>query len=77
MNVLEMEANYGDILVRFSSYYKYNFAFKGQGFTVYAGGDKDDIYRFSVEPNKDYKIRDLPVCKIYKGEQITPIYEEL
>lgn len=73
MNLKEMEANYGDILVRFSSYYKYNFVFKGQGLTVYAGGDKDDIYRFSVQPNEDYKIRDLPVFKIYKVDEL--IYE--
>jgi len=69
----EMEANYGDIVVRFSSYYKYSFVFKGQGLAIYAGGDKDDIYRFSVAPNVDYKIRDLPVYKIYKGEEL--IYE--
>jgi len=73
MKEKEMESQYGDILVRFSSYYKYNFVFKGSGLTVYAGADKDDIYRLSVAPNKDYRIRDLPVYRIFKGEEL--IYE--
>jgi hypothetical protein len=42
---------YGDEKVRFASYYKYGFAFRGvdnDKLLVQYGGDHDDIYRFGV-----------------------------
>ncbi len=45
---------YGDVLLKFSSYYKYAFTYVGQatdGVTVACsiGGDHNDIYRFSLK----------------------------
>lgn len=43
---------YGDVPVKFASYYKYSFSFKGdfngKTLTLFVGGDAGDIYRFSV-----------------------------
>jgi len=44
---------FGDVMVRFSSYYKYQFSFgadlpDGRRLLAYVGGDHDSIYRLSV-----------------------------
>jgi hypothetical protein len=51
----EVLAMYGDVLLTFSSYYKYSFTFSGvaeDGAAISAtvGGDSNNIYRFSVTP---------------------------
>jgi len=51
---------YGDRKVKFSDYYKYVFTFEGSGgLVIYCGGFHDEIYRFDVEPNKPYTVREL------------------
>ena len=48
----EVLKEYGDVPLKFSSYYKYSFSFYGEknGATIYAtiGGNADDIYRFEL-----------------------------
>jgi len=73
MEEADFFSQYGDCLVKFSSYYKYTFTFRGADLQISAGGDKDDIYRFTVEPNKEYKVSELPVHRAYKAEEL--IYE--
>ena len=48
-----LRQEFGDVLVRFSSYYKYRFAFgadlpDGRRLLAYVGGDHNSIYRLSV-----------------------------
>jgi hypothetical protein len=55
---------YGDAKVKFSSYYKYTFTFVGQledgsTITLSVGGGGDDVYRLSVEANKEYRVMEL------------------
>ena len=48
---------YGDIVVKFSSYYKYSFTFSGSrdGVTIALslGGDHNDIYKLSVDADNE------------------------
>lgn len=49
----EFIAKYGDVKVKFVSYYKYTFTYSGTcvngfGITVDVGGDSGDIYRLDV-----------------------------
>ena len=48
MNRAEALGTFGAKLVKFASYYKYNFTFKGDGLSVTIGGDATEIYRLSV-----------------------------
>jgi hypothetical protein len=62
--LVEIKEKYGDVPLYFSSYYKYSFSFRGtapDGTELYAfyGGDAGDIYRFEVDPDKKYYIKDL------------------
>jgi len=66
MNWVEFSGLYGHRKVKFVSYYKYVFVFKGDGLSVNVGGNHDDIYRLSVEPDKEYEIKTLPVSSVYK-----------
>ena len=50
---------YGDHIVKFSSYYKYTFTFRGGPFTVAVGGIAENTYHFSVKANKSYTIHEL------------------
>jgi hypothetical protein len=50
----QVMAKYGDVLLKFTSYYKYAFTYVGEttdGLTICCviGGDAGDIYRFSVK----------------------------
>lgn len=53
---------YGNVELKFSSYYKYTFTYVGicekTGATVSAdyGGDFDDIYRFEVDADVTYRL---------------------
>jgi hypothetical protein len=55
----EILKQYGGVKLKFSSYYKYTFTFKGvaeDGATITANtgaGDSDDIYRMEVEAEKE------------------------
>lgn len=53
---------YGDVKVKFSSYYKYTFTYTGtlhDGGTISIGfgGNADDIYRCDVIPDKEETVR--------------------
>ena len=64
MNRTELYKNYGEVELVFTSYYKYSFSFVGaneEGAVIIAsyGGSADDIYRFEVEANKKYLLKNL------------------
>jgi len=52
---------YGQVKVKFSSYYKYSFSFSNEemNLSVSVGGNHDDIYRMEVEADKEYTISEL------------------
>jgi hypothetical protein len=83
MTRTEFYEKYGEVLVTFSSYYKYTFTYRaelpdGQALTVGYGGQADEIYRFDVAPNVPVKVIDLyPYCgSIYKnGKEIEGFYD--
>jgi len=57
-------AKYGSVLVKFDSYYKYMFTYKGiceNGDKIFVsqGGDASDIYRLTVYPDTERSIDDL------------------
>lgn len=54
---------YGDVELKFSSYYKYVFMFvgfaeDGARICVTYGGDADDIYRYDVDADETLKFED-------------------
>ena len=55
MNRKEFYDKYGDVKVKFSSYWKYTFVFTGEVdgtlISVRVGGDSNGIYRFEVDAN--------------------------
>ena len=55
---------YGDVPLKFKSYYKYCFTFEGckNGNTIRMeiGGNSDDIYRFYVDANMPMTIKNNP-----------------
>ena len=56
-------AKYGNIPLKFSSYYKYQFYFgatapDGARISGGYGGDADDIYRYEVDPDKPILVKD-------------------
>lgn len=58
----EFLAKYGEVLVTFSSYYKYCFTFgsyKPPFLMVTFGGAAGDIYKFEVIPETPWMIKDL------------------
>lgn len=60
----EFYEKYGNVKVKFSSYYKYTFAFNavlpdGGIITCECGGNHDDIYRFEVAAGAEDTIRSL------------------
>jgi len=73
MELKQLMEQFGDVKVHFTSYYKYSFCFiSADGkLEIYAGGDKDDIYRFEVVAKKDYLISELPISSAYlEGQSI-------
>jgi hypothetical protein len=64
MNTKEILKKYGNIQVKFKSYYKYVFILEGLKVNgdvveIGIGGDPDEIYRLDIEPDTMYKIGDL------------------
>lgn len=57
-------SKYGEVKLKFSSYYKYSFMFQGRasdGALICAnfGGNSDDIYRYEVDADKTYFLGDI------------------
>lgn len=79
----EFYEKYGEVLVTFSSYYKYTFTYRaelpdGQTLTVGCGGQAEEIYRFDVVPNESVKVIDLyPYCGsvFSNGKEIEAFYD--
>ncbi len=64
MNTNEILNKYGNIQVKFKSYYKYVFTLEGikvngDIIEIGIGGNSDEIYRLDIEPDTLYKIGDL------------------
>lgn len=66
-----------DVKLKFSSYYKYTFYFRGagEGFSVSGskGGDHDDIYRMSVDADEEFPalpLEDWRTLKVQRGEEV-------
>jgi len=73
LNYTQLMERFGDTKVHFVSYYKYSFCFTNADgkLEIYAGGDKDDIYRFEVKANKDYLVSELPISEVrWEGQWI-------
>jgi len=70
MTLSELLRDHGDKTLKFSTYYKYSFCFRGHGLEVYAGGDKDDIYRAEISSEMTLKKLDSEagITGWYKGE---------
>lgn len=70
---------YGEAKVVFVYYYKYKFYFEGEyegkKINISVGGDVDDIYRFDVEPNKEYQVKELGITYATVQEGETTIAE--
>ena len=67
----EFLEQYGDVLVNFTSYYKYTFTFTGgiddddgNFIVVNVGGDSSDIYRMTVNADAELTVSSLD---IYSG----------
>jgi hypothetical protein len=55
---------YGDVKVKFSSYYKFTFTFVGQledesTIRLLVGGNSDDIYREHIVADQEYMVMQL------------------
>jgi hypothetical protein len=75
---------YNDLVkLKFSSYYKYSFSFRGNtedGLEIYAsvGGSADDIYKFSVDANTEETLKSLlpNYISVKKdGQMLHEVYE--
>ena len=64
LTIKEVREMYGNLPLRFSSYYKFSFTFVGVAedcveVVASYGGNSDDIYKFDVRADKDYTINEL------------------
>lgn len=79
----EFYDKYGNVEVKFSSYYKYVFTYEavlpdGKRISVGYGGNHDDIYRHGVSVTTADKIIDLQPHEgsVYEGkEQVESFYD--
>lgn len=82
MNLQEIKERYGEVKLKFQSYYKYSFDFigttdKGEEITVAVGGNADDIYKLSVGASKEETINSLDphfIQVVKDGETIVDWY---
>ena len=70
----EFYAKYGNVKVKFSSYYKYTFYFvgftdDGNRVVVEMGGNSDEIYRESVVADEEFPVHSLApyAGTVYEG----------
>jgi hypothetical protein len=75
MTRAEFCEKYGDVPVKFSSYYKYTFTYSttlpdGKRLVVSYGGCSDDIYRHEVSADSLETINSLQPCQgfVYDGD---------
>lgn len=73
---------YGEAKVTFTSYYKYSFSFvgefEGKKISIVVGGTTDDIYRFAVEANEEYQVKEFCVtfATVKEGETTIAKFSE-
>lgn len=75
MTEQEVVEKYGDVVLRFSSYYKFCFTFSGvakDGAVIHAtyGGDADEIYRYDVSATHTVESLTLPLEDYWISVQI-------
>jgi hypothetical protein len=83
MTRAEFFAKYGDVRVRFVSYYKYTFTYQGEAangdiVSVGFGGSSDDIYRWEVTANAETTVAELYPYTGYVtryGETVEAFYD--
>lgn len=65
LSLAQFLQRYGDVEVKFSSYYKFAFTFKGicasdgKNIAVRIGGDGDDIYRMDISADEKRRVEDF------------------
>lgn len=64
MTAAEFISKYGNVTVKFSSYYKYTFTYTGKlpdgsEISIDYGGNSDQIYRQDVVPDKEYTVSEI------------------
>jgi len=68
MTKKEFIEKYGNVKVKFSTYYKYTFTYVGElpnggKISVDCGGNADDIYRYEVVPDMEESVSSIdPYC---------------
>lgn len=79
----EFYAKYGDVVVAFSSYFKYTFTYSatlpdGKILTVYYGGNSDDIYKHECFVGRNITVLELEPYAgcVYRGaEEMESFYD--
>lgn len=79
----EFVEKYGDVTVKFSSYYKFTFTFSGvlangDRIMVDVGGNSDDIYRMEVSADSEEAIAKLDAYSgsvWHKGKEVESFYD--
>lgn len=80
----ELYEQYGAIVVKFSSYYKYTFTFSGSlpdggRITVGYGADHDAIYRYELTPEKEQTVEQVwpYTATVYdaEGNEVASFYD--
>ena len=69
----QVQEKFGNVLLKFSNYYKYTFTFTGRtddGYkiTCWYGGSSDEIYRYDVNAESEYSLGDLDGWSAVKVE---------
>ena len=64
MDLKKIKEKYGNVKLKFDSYYKHAFVFIGKGkagenIGVSVGGDPDSIYRLSIKSNEEKTLNSL------------------
>jgi len=77
----EFLEKYGEVVVKFDSYYKYTFTYKailddGSALLVSYGGNPDDIYRHEVSHDDVIQVSVLDpfAGEVYKNHELTEFF---
>ena len=72
---------FGDVVMKFTSYYKYTFSFEaeqdGLVFLGWFGGDADDIYRYEITVDSVMLVKDFEdqLHRLYIGKGEDRLFE--
>ena len=75
----EFIKRHGDVVLTFSSYYKYTFTYSatfedGSSLTASIGGNSDEIYRLDVANNEQIKLANLDPYSAYLYKDKKEVY---